>query len=127
MSSAMTTSAWSAPAHAPTTHARPLVAGAGPRPPKQISPRSVARVVLERDPEPDSVLLDRAVLDHDILSDDLGDTQVAHRFRRGLDRAARGRLPGLAAHADHLGDPIHPVSHHNRPLLDVGGLTLAYS
>src|SRR6202035_407957 len=66
-------------------------------------PVSVARVVLERDPEPDPVLLDRAVLDHDILSDDLGDAQVAHRFRRGLDRAARGGLPRLAAHADHLG------------------------
>ena len=81
--------------------------------------RSVACLVLERDRKPYAVALDLAVLHSHILPEDLGDSQVAHGLCRSLDRIARGCLPGLAAHADHLGDSVDAVSHRNHPLLDV--------
>src|SRR5438105_3605881 len=81
---------------------------------------SVARLVLERDPEANAVAADRPVLDRHVLPEDLGDAQVAHRLGRRLDRVARGRLPGLVALPDHLGDAVNALSHQNRPLLDSG-------
>ena len=57
---------------------------------------SVPGVVLERDPQPDSVVRDLAILDRHVLAVDLGDPEVANRTPGGLDRVARSRLPRLA-------------------------------
>src|SRR5262249_32108684 len=74
-------------------------------------PALVARVVLERDPEPHAVVLDLPVLDRAVLPQDLGDAQVANPLRRRLHGVARGRLPRLLADPDHLGDPVDTLSH----------------
>src|ERR1700732_2092619 len=75
--------------------------------------RRSTSLVLERDRQPHAIVLDLAVLDSHVLSHDLGDPQVSHRFRRGLDSGTRGGLPGLAADPDHLGHPVNTVSHHD--------------
>src|SRR5262249_40852305 len=76
---------------------------------------SVAGLVLERDREPDAIALDSPVLDRNVLPEDLGDAQIANRFRRGLHRAARSGLPGLTAHPNHFGHSVDAISHRNHP------------
>ena len=50
-------------------------------------------VVLERDSEPDPELGDLPLLDRHVLTDDLGDPQLANRAADGLDGIACGLLP----------------------------------
>src|SRR6516225_9596554 len=80
---------------------------------------SVARVVFERDAQPDPESRHRAVLDRDVLSEHLGDSEVAHASRGCLYRVASGGLPRLTAYTDHLGHAVHAVCH--AVLLIVGG------
>src|SRR4051812_20119197 len=83
--------------------------------PEFLNGPSVARVVLERDRQADPEVDDAAVLDRDVLTQDLGDTEVADglagRRHGGLGRS----LPRLAAHADDLGHAVHAVSHWVSP------------
>src|SRR3954453_8763505 len=79
------------------------------------SGRSVAGLVLERDPQAHPVAGDRTVLDRDVLAQHLGHPKVADALPGRLDRVARSRLPRLAAHTDDLGDPIDAVGHYAAP------------
>src|SRR5687768_15549786 len=55
----------------------------------------VPAVVLEGDGEPDAEVHDAAVADRDVLTDDLGDAQVADGLRGGVDRGLGRRLPRI--------------------------------
>src|SRR3954454_14232942 len=83
----------------------------------RLDERLLARLVLERDREADPEVDGAAVADRDVLTDHLGDPQVADRLRRRLDGVARGGLPRFGAHPDHLGDAVDAVGHAN-PLLE---------
>ena len=61
-------------------------------------------LVLERDREPHAVGRHRAVLDHHVLAQNLGDAQVAHGLAGGLHRTA------AAASQDSLLEPITSVT-----------------
>src|SRR3954451_18585908 len=90
--------------------------------------RSVAGLVLERDPEPDPELLDLSVLDRHVLADDLRDAQVTDGLRGGRDGSAGGIRPGLGAGPDDLGDPVDAAGHVRLPFLGwVEGPTLSLS
>lgn len=71
--------------------------------------------VLERDPQTDAVGLDGAVLDHDVLTDHLGDPQIADRLGSRLHGHAGGCGPRLAAGADDLGHSVNAVRHAGSP------------
>src|SRR3954454_9657829 len=76
----------------------------------------LARLVLERDREPDAVLLDLPVLDRDVLPDHLGDPQVADALGGGLDGIGRSLCPPIRTGPDHLGDAVHTACHTSPPL-----------
>src|SRR5262245_21588955 len=80
-----------------------------------LSGRSIAALVLERDPEAHAVARDRAVLDRHVLADDLRDAQVPDALARRFDRVARGRLPRLRTHTDDLGDAVDAVRYSGSP------------
>ena len=61
-------------------------------------------LVLERDRQPHAVGRHGAVLDHDVLAQDLGHAQVAHGLPCGRDRLA------AAASQDSLLTPITSVT-----------------
>src|SRR5271166_3641811 len=72
---------------------------------------SVFALVLERDLELGAIGLDLAVVDHQILLDDLGDAQVPEAQRGALDCSPGGPLPRFLARADQLDHFINGVGH----------------
>ena len=76
---------------------RPRVAAYG-RPKRHGHARRplVARLVLERDRQPDPKTGDPSLLDDHVLPDHLGHPQVPNGVGRSFDRTASGRLPQLA-------------------------------
>src|SRR5207245_1985286 len=66
-------------------------------------------LVLEGDVEAGAVERDLAVFDRHVQLDDLGDAQVADRAPGREYGRPRGRLPGLGADPDDLGDSIDAV------------------
>jgi len=81
----------------------------GRRGPTAISDRSVGE--FERDLQFRPIGLYRAILDHEVLLDDLGDPKITQGFRRALDRAGGGLVPGIRVRADQLDDLVNAVSH----------------
>jgi hypothetical protein len=71
----------------------------------------VARLVLERDPQPHPEAGDLPILDHDVLPHHLGHAQVTNGVGRSLDGASSRRLPRLVAYTDHLGHSVHTLRH----------------
>src|SRR5215203_5290822 len=70
---------------------------------------SAAAFVLEGELQLGAVGRDLALLDDQVLLEDLGDAQVAQRLGRPIHRRLRRQLPGLAAGAyelDHLVDAV---------------------
>src|ERR1700757_1292575 len=71
----------------------------------------VARLVLERDPQPHPETGHLPILDHDVLPHHLGHAQVTNGVGRGLHGASSRRLPRLVADTDHLGHSVHTFRH----------------
>src|SRR6185437_1395484 len=77
--------------------------------------RSVLALVLERDLELGPIGFDLALLDHQILLDDLGDSQIPEARRGALDRGLGGLLPGLRARADQFDHFVNALGHRTLP------------
>src|SRR5215207_10513107 len=76
---------------------------------------SAAAFVLEGELQLGAVGRDLALLDDQVLLEDLGDAQVAQRFGGAIDRRLCRQLPGLAAGADELDHLVDAVRHGYLP------------
>src|SRR5918994_2584641 len=76
---------------------------------------SAAAFVLEGELQLGAVGRDLALLDDQVLLDDLGDAQVAQRLGRAIDRRLCRQLPGLGAGAYKLDDFVDAVRHGYLP------------
>src|SRR5215471_5147114 len=69
--------------------------------------RLLAALVLERELELGAERDRAALVQVDVLRDDLGDPQIAEGLARGPDRVGGGVLPRRAAGADDVDHPVH--------------------
>ena len=98
----------------------PLPAGRGPMWSAPAN-HSALRVVLERNSQANPVAGHAAVLNRDVLPDDLGHAEFTHRRGGGLDGAARRRFPGLGARPNDFSDTVDTQLVHPLNSYDPGG------
>ena len=90
-----------------------------PRPsPFALQKNSVSGFVLERQFQLHAIEFHFAVVDADVLLDNLSNAQITQSLGRALDGCARGFLPRLGACPDKLDDLVNTLCHLIPPSLE---------